>query len=239
MISAAKQHRADGVKFQAYDIRDLQSDHPNKARYEKSCFSLDELEELSEYSKNLNLMFWCSCFTTGLLKPLSKFTDTIKIPSTYADKVQFVLEASKYFKNIHLSTGMHLITDTIELMRFYKNVCSELVLYHCVSEYPAFNLNLERIKLYNILYDRVGFSDHSIGFGAMKYAWFLGATYIEKHFVLTEGEQRKKPWCITPYDLSLFNCLIDQEIDYMKDKGLSEEAKRNYYFYKKEYKSLL
>ena len=65
----------------------------------------------------------------------------------------------------------------------------DVVFFHCVTKYPC---PLDEINMDRMVYLRekglhVGYSDHSIGVDAGKYAICLGAEYIEKHFTLNRS----------------------------------------------------
>ena len=91
MIRKAKDAGFDSVKAQSYSLLDLNPEHPNYKRNFKCWLSLKDLEDLADYAKDFGLKFYCSAFSTSVIEPLSKFTDRIKIPSTYVNNVSFSL----------------------------------------------------------------------------------------------------------------------------------------------------
>ena len=79
-----------------------------------------------------------------------------------------------------------------ELIKFLKkHNCKKYILLKCTSSYPSKHqdLNLKTIPDIKRRYKCItGLSDHSIGIGAAISAISLGATVIEKHFMLSVKE---------------------------------------------------
>jgi N,N'-diacetyllegionaminate synthase len=94
-------------------------------------------------------------------------------------------------KPVMLSTGManlSEIKDALEIFSDYGH--GDLLLMHCVSNYPCSDksLNLFAIKKLQSCFNvPVGFSDHSAGFQASALAVALGAKVIEKHFTFDKN----------------------------------------------------
>ena len=75
---------------------------------------------------------------------------------------------------------------TVETLR--ENGCSQIVLLKCTSAYPALpaQANLKTIQhLRDTFQCEVGISDHTLGIGVALAGVALGASVIEKHFVLS------------------------------------------------------
>lgn len=95
-------------------------------------------------------------------------------------------------KPVIMSTGMadiHELSEAVAVLR--ANGCSELILLKCTSHYPAspVDANLLTIPhLAQLFQCQVGLSDHTTGIGVSVAAVALGATVIEKHFVLDRAE---------------------------------------------------
>ncbi len=91
-------------------------------------------------------------------------------------------------KPVILSTGM---SDCRRVdrggERFERGGCENLILLHCVSNYPAdpADVNLRAMQTMRAAFDvPVGFSDHTEGIDVALAAVALGACVIEKHFTL-------------------------------------------------------
>ncbi|HCK92341.1 MAG TPA: pseudaminic acid synthase, partial [Gammaproteobacteria bacterium] len=77
------------------------------------------------------------------------------------------------------------IAEAVEVLE--RNNCQEYVLLKCTSQYPAdpVNANLATLPHLQQLFNcQVGISDHTTGIGTAIAATALGATVIEKHFVI-------------------------------------------------------
>ncbi|KAB2952946.1 pseudaminic acid synthase [Heliorestis acidaminivorans] len=95
-------------------------------------------------------------------------------------------------KPMIISTGMATIAELDETVRVAKEAgCPQVVLLKCTSTYPATpeTSNILTIPHMRDLFDvEVGLSDHTLGIGATIASISLGATVIEKHFILSRAE---------------------------------------------------
>lgn len=99
---------------------------------------------------------------------------------------------AKTGKPVFMSTGMATQTELAESVEVLRaNGCKDLILLKCTSHYPAdpVDANLATIPHMASLFNcQVGLSDHTAGIGVAVASVVLGATVIEKHFVLDRGE---------------------------------------------------
>ena len=89
------------------------------------------------------------------------------------------------FPRLLISTGM---TDEADVLRTIEATRGHDVMFlHCVSLYPTLpeQVNMARMLWLRDQGVRVGFSDHTMGADAARYAVALGAEVIEKHFTLS------------------------------------------------------
>ena len=91
-----------------------------------------------------------------------------------------------------MSTGMANLEEIEEMVASAREAgCEELVVLHCLSSYPA---PIEQSNLLTIpdlskrLGVQVGLSDHTVTNTASIVATSLGATLIEKHFILDKDD---------------------------------------------------
>lgn len=111
-----------------------------------------------------------------------------KIASFENTDHSLLAKVAKTGKPVIVSTGMASlveIAETVEVLE--NNGCSEYILLKCTSQYPAdpINANLATIGHMKQMFDcQVGLSDHTTGIGVAVAATALGATVIEKHFVI-------------------------------------------------------
>ncbi|OFC68942.1 pseudaminic acid synthase [Alteromonas confluentis] len=97
-------------------------------------------------------------------------------------------EVAQTGKPVIVSTGMASLTEIAEIVEVLQsNGCDQYVLLKCTSQYPAdpINANLATIPhLKQMFQCHVGLSDHTSGLGVAIAATAMGASVIEKHFVI-------------------------------------------------------
>jgi N-acetylneuraminate synthase len=215
LIDVAGEAGAQIVKFQAFKTERNISRFAELAPYQKEnspackgqydlCKPLElgvsEFRELKEYCDDRRIGFLCSVFDFDSIDFIADDlkASTVKIASgevTNAPMLEYV--GSKKLAVI-LSTGASTLAEVSEAIGVLKNAgCSDLVLLHCVSNYPAptNELNLRAMLTLKREFGLpVGFSDHSMGNVAAIAAVAMGAVAIEKHFTLDhtmEGPDHK------------------------------------------------
>lgn len=111
-----------------------------------------------------------------------------KIASFENNDIPLIEKVAATGKPMIISTGMATIAEIDETVRAAKAAgCEQIVLLKCTSAYPATpeNTNILTIPHMRELFDcEVGLSDHTGGIGVAVASVALGATVIEKHFVL-------------------------------------------------------
>ena len=150
-------------------------------------------EELFEHAKNCGVTIFSTPFdetAVDLLESLS--TPAYKIASFEIVDLPLIKYIAKKSKPIFMSTGMASMSEIEAAVRVVReNSDSDLLLFHCISSYPAItadsNLNnltwlAERFGV------EVGLSDHTTNNIAAVTAIGMGAVAIEKHFKLDNEE---------------------------------------------------
>lgn len=227
MALVAKECGVDIVKFQAFDSSKEISVIADKASYQKKekslnksinqlelCKSLelsyDSLKEIKDYCNLLQIPFLCTAFEENSLNFLvdELKVKSLKIPSPEITNIPFLEKIGRKKIGVILSTGGSNISEVGEAVgTLLDSGCPELVLMHCVSQYPApfDEINIRAIRTMKKAFNLpVGFSDHSIGIIAPIVASVIGAVVIEKHFTLDrkmEGPDHKAS--IEPFELKL------------------------------------
>ncbi len=111
-----------------------------------------------------------------------------KIASFENTDHSLLAKVAKTGKPVIVSTGMASLAEIAEAVEVLENNgCSEYILLKCTSQYPAdpVNANLATIEHMKQMFNcQVGLSDHTTGIGVAVAATALGATVIEKHFVI-------------------------------------------------------
>jgi pseudaminic acid synthase len=151
-------------------------------------------EELFAYARELGVTLFSSPFDESAVDLLHALgAPAYKIASFEFTDLPLIRYVAKKGKPLLMSTGMATedeIAETLEVAR--SSGCNDLLLFHCVSSYPApiEQANIRQIlNLKKIFGISVGLSDHTIGNAAAIASIALGATAIEKHFTLSRKEK--------------------------------------------------
>jgi len=205
-ILAAKEAGADAVKLQTYTADTLTIDCDNKyftellngtiwegknfyQLYQEAFTPWEWHAELFEYARSIELDIFSSPFdksAVDLLEPLNP--SYYKIASFEIFDIPLIEYAASKGRPIIISTGVATLADIEEAVEACHRMGNKNVtLLKCTSSYPA---PLEEANLLTIPNMRetfnleVGLSDHTMGASAAIAAVALGATAIEKHFIL-------------------------------------------------------
>jgi len=207
-IKAAKRAGADAIKLQTYTADTITLDcrkddfktqkgslWENRYLYDlyKEAYTPWEWhKELFETARKEGLI----CFSTPFDKTAVDFLETLnnpiyKIASFEITDIPLIEYAAKKMKPMIISTGI----ATIEDIQLATNTCrnvgnNDITLLKCTSAYPApiEEANLVMIQdMIDRFHVKAGLSDHTIGSVAPIAAVALGATVIEKHFIIDRG----------------------------------------------------
>ncbi|MFH2007638.1 MAG: N-acetylneuraminate synthase [bacterium] len=204
LVDIAAQAGADAVKFQTFQAARLATPEAPKADYqvratgaEESQFEMlrrlelsEELHhELMDACKDRGILFLSSPFDEQSADLLGKLRVAgYKIPSGEITNLPFLSHVARKGLPVILSTGMSTLDEVETAVRVINEVGnSDLVLLHCVSQYPAdpADVNLRAMATLREAFGvPVGFSDHTTGIEVPLVAVGLGAAVIEKHFTI-------------------------------------------------------
>ena len=204
-IKAAKRAGADAIKLQTYTADTLtlnckQDDFKIKQGtlwdgkylyelYQEAYTPWEWHEELFNTAKAEGLV----CFSTPFDKTAVDFLETLnnpiyKIASFEITDIPLIEYAAQKMKPMIISTGIATFEDIQLAVDTCRNVGNnDITLLKCTSAYPApieeANLVMIRdmAKRFNV---KTGLSDHTIGMVAPIVAVGMGATVIEKHFIM-------------------------------------------------------
>lgn len=203
-IRAAKRAGADAIKLQTYtaDTITLDSDKNDfiikgtiwegRKLYElyKEAYTPWEWhKDLFRIAKEEGLVCFSSPFDNSAVDFLETLQCPIyKIASFEITDIPLIEYAASKGKPMIISTGIAEFGDielAVETCRKVGN--KDITLLKCTSSYPApiDEANLSMMKQYEKDFDvKVGLSDHTLGTTLPIVATALGATVIEKHFIL-------------------------------------------------------
>ncbi|GAA0830656.1 MULTISPECIES: pseudaminic acid synthase [Marinomonas] len=206
MITAAAKAGVDAIKLQTYtpdtmtlDVRHgefmvSESDslwHGSNLYdlYAKASTPWEWHKPLFEYAESLGLVAFSSPFDLSAVAFLESLDVPLyKIASFEMTDIPLIQAVAKTGKPIIMSTGMASFEEIEEAIAAIRAIGDNpLTLLKCTSTYPAKIADSNLLTMADLAKRTgcsVGLSDHTQGIGAAVAATALGATVIEKHFVL-------------------------------------------------------
>ncbi len=190
---------ADCVKIQKRDLESLSQyakdkiyDSPNsfgKTYYEHRAaleFSINEIEELYDYAKSLDLDFSASCWDKKSVDDMEPYVDFYKIQSADSHNKELIKYVFSKGKPVIMSVGGTSFEDVDSSVVLAHEMGVDLAILHCTPIYP---LPFDMVNLNNLLSlqemtDVTGYSGHEKGIAVSVAAVALGAKIIERHFTL-------------------------------------------------------
>lgn len=207
LVHAARATGADAVKFQTFITEKLATPNAFMAPYQKQNLAVEQSQfemlkklelrfeqfaELKAYADQQGILF----LSTPSDEESADFLEHLHLPafkigSGEVTNLPFLKHIAQKKKLIILSTGMSTLGEVEAAVRAIEEEdCRDLVLLHCVSNYPAkaeeCNLRVMDTLAAAFQYP-VGFSDHTIGIEIALAAVARGACVIEKHFTLNQN----------------------------------------------------
>lgn len=209
-IKAAKDAGADAVKIQSYTPDTMTIDCSRSDflisgglwdgyklydLYKWAQTPFEWHEEIFEYARKIGI----TCFSTPFDETAVDLLEDLNVPAYKVASFEVTdLPLIRYIasknKPIIMSTGMadlQEIRDAVEVIEA-EGCGDKLVLLHCISSYPApvEQSNLKTIPDMAKRFDvHVGLSDHSLTNTAAIASIALGATVIEKHFIIDRSDK--------------------------------------------------
>lgn len=190
LVIQAAHAGADAIKFQTFKADEFCGKGSEYYMLFKSLeLKQDQWEQIAELAQSLGIVFLSTAFD----KESADFLETLGVPAFKVSSgdlthVPLLKYLARKGKPMILSTGMAWLAEIDEsLNAIYSAGNRDVVLLHCVSNYPAKpdDVNLKAIAtLEQVFKLPVGFSDHTMGWLIPLVAVSLGANLIEKHFTL-------------------------------------------------------
>ena len=207
-IDAIKELGADAIKIQTYtpDSITLDIDKPEFMAnpngpwagtrlydlYEKAALPIDWTKDIFQYCKNIGLDCFSSPFSKKDVDILIAVNNPIyKIASFEITDVPLIKYAAAQQKPMIISTGIAGFEDiklAIETCRSVGN--NDITILQCTSQYPSLPEDANLLTIKGIMDQfgvKSGLSDHTEGIEAPVLAVAMGATVIEKHFILDKS----------------------------------------------------
>ena len=166
-------------------------------RLKKLEIKNSDLKKFVKLCNSLNVEPAITCFTRQDVNIINKIGfKTVKIASYDCASFQLLRDVKNKFDKIIVSTGATFDNEIKKAASILKG--KNFIFLHCVTIYPTplESINLERINFLKKFTNKVGFSDHSLGFIknrnlASMMAVYLGAEYIERHITILDKDKTK------------------------------------------------
>lgn len=203
-IQAAAEAGADGIKLQTYTADTITIDHDGPGfviegglwngrklyeLYQEAHTPWEWHESLFKAARDLGLECFSSPFDPTAVDLLERLDNPIyKVASFEITDIPLIEYIASKGKPVIISTGIATeqeIQEAIDACYRMKN--HEITLLQCTSAYPA---PIAEANLLNMVDMRkkfnvsTGLSDHTMGHTVATAAVALGATIVEKHFIL-------------------------------------------------------
>ena len=207
-ILAAKNSGADAVKIQTYtpDTMTLDSNKNDflindglwkgynlYQLYQEAHTPFEWHKELFDFSNSQGILLFSTPFDETAVDLLCSLdVPAFKIASFEITDLPLIEYVASKGKPLFMSTGMSDLNEIGEALECcYKNGNRDILLFHCISNYPA-DLRTSHIGDMSYIHKHfkveVGLSDHTTSNLASVLAVARGASAIEKHFKLDEKD---------------------------------------------------
>lgn len=205
MIVEAAKAGCDVVKFQILDMDEVSKDDPEYDWFAKIELDRERIHQLKEWAEEQEIEI---LFTPVSVKTAEYIYEeginTVKIASSFIRKKEVLQYINEHFQTVYMSTGMAELEEIRQALSILDKP-DEIIILHCVSEYPTGPLlelrglkaldeadaHLHMISILKKEFPeyRIGYSDHTDDIFTPVIASAMGAEVIEKHFTL----DRKTP----------------------------------------------
>lgn len=197
LVRLAIESNVDYIKLQAYTGDSIVSKIESKDRnqhFKKFELTLNQYIELGNLISQSGIGFMASIWNFDWVDSLDASIGIYKIGSGDLTNFPLLEYIAKKGKPIILSTGLSFLYEVIQTVTFIQEInpiykdANYLAVLQCTSMYPIpdadANLSVMK-KLKEGTSLTVGYSDHTEGLNALKYAVALGAEILEFHFTDT------------------------------------------------------
>jgi pseudaminic acid synthase len=207
-VKAAKRAGADAIKLQTYTAETMTIDCKNDVfmikqdtawdgeylfdLYKRAYTPWEWHQEIYNLAKEEGLICFSSPFDNSAVDLLEELDSPIyKIASFEITDIPLIEYAASKGKPMIISTGIAEIEDIELAIETCKKVGNnDITILKCTSAYPADPKDANLLTIPDIKSNfgvKAGLSDHTMGIEGPVVAVALGATVIEKHFILDKN----------------------------------------------------
>lgn len=204
-IKAAKQAGADAVKLQTYTPDTLTIDCDNDyfklnqgtiwdgttlyKLYQEAYTPWEWHQELFNYAEIIGIEIFSTPFDRSAVDFLEELkTPEYKIASFEITDIPLIKYAASKRKPIIISVGIASIEEIEEAVSTCRSVGNDdITLLQCTSQYPARKEDANLLTMLDLkerFHVKAGLSDHTTGYEVPVIAAAMGASMIEKHFII-------------------------------------------------------
>ncbi len=222
LIKEANECGASAIKLQTYTAESMTIDCDNKEfrindglwkgyslfqLYKEAATPYSWHEELFRYANEIGITIFSSPFDENGVDFLDELNvPAFKIASFEILDLPLIKYAASKGKPLLISTGMANVKEISDAVNVAKDAgCQDILLFHCISSYPTAtkDANLRMISYLRKRFDlEVGLSDHTLNNNAAIASLALGATAVEKHFLLSRSHKGPdSEFSIEPHEL--------------------------------------
>lgn len=190
MIDAAKACDADIAKFQTFDPALVPATHPARDAVIAAALSRADTIAVAKHCERIGIEFTSTPGDVASLLLLVRECGVKRIKIGSDDMLNWPLleAAARTSLPLIISTGMSAIEQIKKVSHLFEGR-DDIEFLQCTSLYPcpAKFVNLRAMRTIQSWTDRpCGYSDHTTGTTACVAAAALGASIVEKHFMLAD-----------------------------------------------------
>ena len=216
MVDLAKKSGADAIKFQTYITAKRVAQNSPIYKILKKCeLSYYDFEKIKKYCDKKKIIFFSTPFDIESIEFLEKLKVKLyKAASFDISNFQLLRRILLTKKPTMISTGMAKLQEIKKTYNLFKKNKCQIALLHCISSYPnkdetSYLSNIEYLK--NNFDCKIGFSDHTNDIKTSIYSFILGASIIEKHFMISKKVNCvDRPVSIDPLQFKKMKIEIDK-----------------------------
>ncbi len=221
LVRAAKDAGADAIKLQTYRADTLtmncklphfEATGPWEGQYlydlyEGAYMPWEFHEPLIQLANEIGITIFSSPFDDSAVDLLESFdSPAYKIASPELIDHDLIKKVATTKKPIIMSTGGATLAEIDEAVKVAQQAgVKDLAILKCTSSYPAppESINLKTIPhLADLFKVPIGLSDHTLGNHVPVASVAMGATIIEKHFVMSKADETADSFfSMTPNEL--------------------------------------